>query len=258
MNRRPRFCAIMLLFLVCAVIALRHDLSQWQMFKADQEFHKGNLRAACIAWSSATIIPSARWLALHNRGVCRYRLGETTAAAADFRAAAESGDSDLRQQSLYNLGTTLLIMEQEQKSTDRRKGEQLLAEAVRRLGEAMTLRPTDTAAGHNKIVAQARLMALAGKIRSGRPGAAPEQQPSDKAKQSAVTPKQPEQAGAKQARPGAATELDSATGHRRVAPPVSAEQAMRMLDDLRGREALRSAVAAGNRLEKLTPPEKDW
>ena len=258
MNRLPRSYAIMLLFLFCAVIALRHDMSQWQMIKADQEFHKGNLRAAYIAWSSATINPSARWLALHNRGVARYRLGEPTAAAADFRAAAESGDSNLRQQSLYNLGTTLLIMEQEQKSTDRRKAEQLLAEAVRRLGEAVTLRPDDTAAGHNKTVAQARLMALAGKSQSGRHGADPEQQPPDKAKQSAVTPKQPEQAGAKQSRPGAATELDSTTGHRRVAPPVSAEQAMRMLDDVRGREALRSAVAVGNRLEKLTPPEKDW
>jgi hypothetical protein len=31
-----------------------------------------------------------------------------------------------------------------------------------------------------------------------------------------------------------------------------------MLDDARGREALRSGVAAGNRQEKLSPPEKDW
>lgn len=257
MNRRFQAFVFLLLFL-CAVIALRHDLSQWRMIKADSEFHKGNLRAAHTAWSSAVIKPSARPLAFHNRGVARYRLGELDAAVADFRVATESGDPDLRQRSLYNLGTTLLIMEREQKSTDRRKAEQLLAEAVRRLGEAVALRPADTAAGHNKTVAQARLTALAGKSRSGRPGAEPGQHPSDKAKQSAVTPEQPERAGAKQTRPGAATELDSTAGHRRAAPPVSAEQAMRMLDDVRGREALRSDVAAGNRREKLTPPEKEW
>ena len=84
------------------------------------------------------------------------------------------------------------------------------------------------------------------------------QPPQNKANLGAGASKKPGEAGTAAGKPGAATALDSPTGRRRTVPPISAEKALRMLDDSRGREVLRSGVAAGNRLEKLMPPEKDW
>lgn len=245
---------LLLLFFVCAVVALRHDLSKWRLTRADRSFHKGDLRAAQAVWSSAAIKPATRQLALLNRGVARYRLGELTAASADFRAAALSGDSNLRQQALYNLGTTLLVMERELKTEDRKEAERLLSEAMRQLQASVALHPADTDAGHNAAVAQSRLAALIGGASAKRPT----QQPQDKRVQGAATPKQTGQSGSEAGKPGASTDRDTLGVQRRAVPALSPEQAMRMLDDVRGRESLRSGVAARNRQEKLTPPEKDW
>jgi tetratricopeptide (TPR) repeat protein len=244
----------LLLILVCAVAAFRHDRSQWRLIRADRAFHRGDLRVAHAAWSSASVKPSTRQEALFNRGVARYRLGELTAASADFRLAAGSGDSKLRQQALYNLGTTLLVMERERKTTGRQEAEGVLTEAVRHLQAAVDLHQTDTAAGHNKAVAQARLAAVV----SEHPKAETPLQPQEKKGQGAATAKQPGQAGPEAGKPGKATDRDAPSGRRRAAPVLSSEQALRMLDEVRGREALRSGVAAGNRHEKMTLPEKDW
>ena len=259
MNRRLQTTALLLLLILGAVVALRHDLSQWRLTRADRAFRTGDLRSAQAAWSSAALAQSTRQPALLNRGVARYRLGELAAASADFRAAAAPGNPSLRQQALYNLGTTLLVMERERKNSDRQEAERLLAEAVRQLQAAVNLNPADAAADHNKAVAQARLSAVAGGTPAKRPGAEPARQPQDKAAgPGPAAPKLPGKAGSEAGRPGAATDRDTTAGRRRTVPVLSSEQALRMLDDARGREALRSAVAAGNRQEKLTPPEKDW
>jgi len=258
MNRGLQTCGLLLLLVLGAVAALRHDLSQWRLTKADRAFHTGELLSAQAAWSSAALAQSTRQPALLNRGAARYRLGELAAASADFRAAAASDNPNIRQRALYNLGTTLLVMERERKSADRQEAERLLAEAVRQLQAAVNLNPADADADHNKAVAQARLSAVAGGTPAKRPAAESARQPQENGEQGAAAPKQPGQAGAVSGKPGSATNLDSTTGKRRAAPTLSPEHALRMLDDARGREALRSGVAAGNRQQKLTPPEKDW
>jgi tetratricopeptide (TPR) repeat protein len=253
MMRRFLSIGLLLLLFVCAVVALRYDLSRWQLTRGDRAFHDGDLRAAFAIWSSASRSSSSRQLALINRGVARYRLGETAAARDDFREAAASDAPDIRRQALYNLGTTLLVIERQQKSTDLQQTKRLLAEALRHLQAAVELNPADTNAVHNKVVAQARLAAVTGRE---PPTSSPRQSP-DKARRGSDASKQAGQPGTNAGKPGAATERDSA-GQRRTAPSLSHEQALRVLDEARGRETLRSAVSAGNRQEKLTPPEKNW
>ncbi len=254
MSRWLRTSALLLLPLVCAVSAIRYDLSQWQLARADRALRNNDLRGAIASWSSAAGNRSSRHLALLNRGVARYRLGELVAASTDFRAATAAGDPTVRQLALYNLGTTLLAMEQKNIAADREGAERILTEAVRQLQAAVDLNPADSDAGHNKALADARLTALA----SGRPGAAPTQKPHDMARHGTAASKQPGRAGTKTGKAGAATDLDTPAGQRRAAPALTPEQALRMLDEARGREVLRSAVTAGSRHEKPAPPEKDW
>lgn len=254
MKRRLANNVFLLLILACAVVALHHDLSQWRLTKAERAFHQGDLRAAQTGWSSASINPTTRQRALLNRGVARYRLGELTAASADFRSAAAAGDPHLRRQALYNLGTTLLVMERGCKTEDQKEAQRLLSEAVRQLQAALALLPTDSDAVHNAALARSRLAALHGGTSSKRSA----QQPQEKREQGAATPKEPGQAGSEAGKRGDATNRDTPGGRRRAITALSPEQALRMLDDVRGREALRSGVAAGNRHEKLGPTEKDW
>jgi len=254
MNRRFIIRVLLLLTAGAALLALRLDLSRWQITRGERLFRSGDLNGAIEAWSSALILPSTRPQALIGRGAAHFRRGELATATSDFKTAAASGDADLRQQALYNLGTTLLVREQAERSTKQDDHKRLLAEAVSSLQTATALNPSDAAAKHNRDFAQARLTALP----RGEPAAAPTKQSREKKPELADPRKKPEQAGTKNGRPGTATELDSSAGRRRAAPAMTSEQAIRMLDDARGREALRSAVAAGNRQEKLSPPVKDW
>jgi len=255
MNRRFIIRVLLLLTAGAALLALRLDLSRWQITRGERLFRSGDLNGAIEAWSSALILPSTRPQALIGRGAAHFRRGELATATSDFKTAAASGDADLRQQALYNLGTTLLVREQAERSTKQDDHKRLLAEAVSSLQTATALNPSDAAAKHNRDFAQARLTALP----KGEPGAAaPKRQSPEKTQEMTDPRKKPEQADTKNGRPGTATELDSSAGRRRAAPAMTSEQAIRMLDDARGREALRSAVAAGNRQEKLSPPVKDW
>jgi tetratricopeptide (TPR) repeat protein len=253
-NRRFIFLGLTLLAAGATLLALRVDLSRWQIARGDRFFRSGDLHGALEAWSSPLITPSSRTQALIGRGAAHYRLGELAKATSDFKAAATSSDADLRQQALYNLGTTLLATEQTQRSAKQGDHERLLTEAVQQLQTATELNPADAAAKHNRGVAQARLTALL----RGQAGAKTSRQSQENNPEKSDRLKKPGQAGTQGGQPGAATELDSSAGRRRAAPAMTSEQALRMLDDARGREALRSGVAAGNRQEKLSPPEKDW
>jgi tetratricopeptide (TPR) repeat protein len=250
MMRWLKIIGLPLLLFVCAAGSLRFDLLQWRLTRAERAFHDGDLRGAISLWSSVSGNPSLRQLAFLNRGVTRYRLGELVAASADFRTATLSADPVIRQLALYNLGTSLLV----QKITDQKEAEQLLVEALRQLQEAVRLNPADVAAAHNKAAAQARLAALS----ALRPKVTPPRPQQEQREQGAVMPKQPMQAGTEAGKPGTATDRDNPAGRRRSAPALTHEQALRLLDDARGREVLRSSEAVGNRLEKLAPPEKDW
>ena len=255
MNRRIITCCILLLIFGACLFTLRADLSQWRFAKADFLYRKGDLRGAVTSWSSFAIVPSSRPQANFNRGVARYRFGELTEASTDFKMAAQSDDPILRQQALYNLGTTLLVMD---RAVEGSGAKERLSEVVRHLQAAVDLNPADVDAVHNRSVSQARLAALLASTESGRQKTELSRDQQEKAAQSADASKKPGEAGTKAGKPGAATELDSTTGRRRTAPAISKEKALRMLDDARGREALRSFVVAGSRQEKLTPPEKDW
>jgi tetratricopeptide (TPR) repeat protein len=244
----------MLLTAGAALVALRTDLARWQVAQGDRLYRSGDHRGAIEAWSSSLITPSIREEALIGRGAARYRLGELAKALVDFKAAAASPDAALRQEALYNLGTTSLIMTQAEKSIQQDNREKLLSEAVRHLQAATELNPSDAAAIHNREVARARLSAL----QKRETGAAAKRQVPEKTTEVTESLKKPGEAGTNKGKPGTATELDNSAGRRRAIPAMSTDQALRMLDDARGREALRSDVAAGNSQEKLSPPEKDW
>jgi tetratricopeptide (TPR) repeat protein len=223
--------------------------------EADRAFRTGNLHAALAGWSSASVSGAERQRALLNRGVIRYRLGELTAAEADFRAAAATlGDPKLRQQALYNHGTALLVMEQRLNNNEKEQSRRRLIEALRRLQEAIALQPEDADAGHNREIAQARLATVNGKSSS----ALAARKPLEKNEQGATSVQQQGKATTGVGKAGAARDGDTQSGRRRTAPDLSPEQAVRMLDEARGREALRSGSVAGQRNETPTLPEKDW
>jgi tetratricopeptide (TPR) repeat protein len=254
MNVRLLQGGLVLLAAVALLPALRADISQWFLAKGDRIYRTGDMNGAAAAWSAAAITPASRCQARFNRGIARYRLGELSAAAADFREAAAAADPKLRQRALYNLGTALLVMERPNGAV----GRPGLDEAVQRLQAAVEMNPGDTDAQHNSAVARARIALRSGEPPVGKKPPTGLQHQQDAAARDADAARQPGPGRPEKGKPGAATPLDAPGGSRRAVPPLSAEKALRMLDDARGRETLRSGVAAGGRQEKLTPPEKDW
>jgi tetratricopeptide (TPR) repeat protein len=228
MNKR----LFLLLFIVALAAALFLDIRLWRSADADA-------RQA------------------YNRGISRYRQGDLVAALGDFQAAAVAKGQVARQAALYNLGTTRLQLAAPAGGAVKPESAEHLRAAVRCLDEAADLDPVDADAVHNLAIARERLAALQATATSpptkatasGVPGA--EQRQADTGRPPPASPA----AGA--ARPGAATALDG-EGTRRRAETLPRDQALRMLDEGRGRELLPSTLVAAGSAAGVTPPEKDW
>jgi tetratricopeptide (TPR) repeat protein len=255
MSRRILVRVLVLLVIGMGLFVMREDMARWQLGQAHRAFSRGDLRGALAGWSSATRTASVRRTALYNRGVARYRLGDLAGAGNDFRLAAASETAALRQQAHYNLGTTLLAMERAGGNAGGSAAQQQLTEAVRHLQTATALDPKDAAARHNLTLAQARLSILtAGAKSKQRADGSAGQQPQGAGRGEP----QLQSPGTATEKGGKATDADTAAAKRRRAPSLSQEQVLRMLDDVRGREVLRSAVAADKHQGTAKPPEKDW
>lgn len=251
----------LLAVLVCGVLAaaILYDYPNWLARRADRMFTTGNLTAALVDWSSLGRLPGRKETALFNSGVAAYRMGNYSAAAAFFQAGSATGDSRLRGKALYNLGTTRIRL-----AAALRTGggavvaERQLKNAVRELQASLELDRSDDAALRNLQVARARLaMSLKQKGTKNiaqTQGARAQRNPTDTGGEKRNDPKEP---GKDVAKPGKATDMDREGGKKRRAP-LDRNQALRMLDEARGREALRSATTSPGNGKNPSPPEKDW
>lgn len=257
MSRRNLKVLMGLSLLFLLGIAVTYDLGRWRQQEGDRLFHTGDLLGAISKWTDSSRFYADVPRIAFNRGVARYRSGESVKAAEEFRLAAKGTDAAVRHEALYNLGTILLKQGGETGGSDRSAARQQLAEALTHLQAATVLDPSDADARHNLALAQAGIAALDLGRPDGmkNPPSLPTQEAENKGDTTAKTPgRQGKGAG----KPGEATDKDSPAGKRRRSPEISREKALRMLDDARGREALRSGVAADRRHGQLAAPEKDW
>jgi len=248
-----RFLAVM--FLAALAAALFFDGMQWRLRRADRFFAAGDYPAALAIWSSLARSPLKGGQALLNSGAAAYRMDNYSAAAGYFRASSETDDRDLQWMALYNLGTTDIRLAERRTANGR--AERHLEAAVTHLERALSLHPGEGSVLANLQSARMRLAA----IRRGteaKKGDAPRGANAQKrAPEDDVGKRTGQRDPAKDgAHPGKATDMDS-EGARRPAA-MDRNQALRMLDEARGRESLRSATPSSSDGKSLSPPEKDW
>jgi tetratricopeptide (TPR) repeat protein len=244
---------ILLLFPVCLLIAaLTYDLHRWRLYQAYRSFQQGDLRGAHAVWSRLAQAPWDRGEATFNRGVALCRMGNYSAAIGAFRQASTAGDRPLRAAALYNLGTGRL------QSAERESGAQAerhLREAVRSLEQATALNPFDAAAAHNLRLARRRLEALA--VKKTHEKTVPPQERRIRGPEREGEPRgKINWSASAGTRSGADTDLDR-EGAKRRATPMEMNRALRLLDEARGRETLRSLVPVSER-GGGAPQEKEW
>jgi hypothetical protein len=213
------------------------------------------LDGAFSAWSSA----GNRQEAVYNRAVVQARKGSADKAAQLFSSSAAGTDPDIRQRSLYNHGTLLLQQGRGAMVANQEKARELLATADTQLNAARKLNPRDNDAQFNAVVARdslaqvnALIAAKRGEKKKVPENGAPEK--TETAQNSAEKGKQTDTPG----KAGAETDSGEGKGKTRSAPEMSRGDAERLLNDARGREALRSATAARTKPGAVSPPEKDW
>lgn len=250
----------LLAVLLCAVlaVAILYDYPNWLARRADRMFSFGNLPAALVDWSAMGRLPGRKETALFNSGVAAYRMGNYSAAAAFFQAGSATGDSRLRGKALYNLGTTRIQLAAALGTgAGTALAERQLEDAVRELQASLALDRSDEAALRNLQVARARLaMSLkqkGTKNKAQTQGERARRNPTDTGGEKRNDPKEP---GKNVAKPGKATDMDGKGVKKRSA--LDRNQALRMLDEARGREALRSATTSPGNGKNPSPPEKDW
>jgi tetratricopeptide (TPR) repeat protein len=248
-----------LIFAGAAITAtlLLCDYPNWQAREAEKKAQSGDFSGALADLATVEKVPGRAAVARFNRGVVLCRMGNYSGAILSFKRAVASGESGLRSRALYNLGTTRVIAAGKS-ATARTRAEALLKDAVADLQQCLALDPSDEAAKANLKLAQEGLVALAKANREERKDdTAESQQRQERDRKQARrqgAPKEPDHTAPK---PGQATDLQQERGRRRLVA-VDRNQALRMLDDARGREALRSSKAATGGGRGESQPEKDW
>jgi hypothetical protein len=241
------------LCLLLLALALRFDLIAWHLHNGYNAFQQGDINSALIAWEAVGDRPEA----LYNRAVAHARSGESEKAARLFAQAAAGDASTIRQRALYNHGTLLLQQGKAVLPADAEKARQAFASAETQLQGALKLDPRDSDATHNRVVAHDSLVQVNALIaaKRGEKKRLPEKGAAEQAKKEVQKGKQTEKPG----KAGAETDSGEAKGKTRATPGMTKGDAERLLNDARGREALRSATAARTKQGVEMPkPEKDW
>jgi tetratricopeptide (TPR) repeat protein len=251
--KTPLYLALVIIALIPAMV---RDIGQWQLTESARSFRSGDLNGAIAGWSSSIAPWGKREIPTYNRGTAHFRMGNYSAASRDFRSAALSNDTALRQQALYNLGTVQLTAASKLEDSNRTEAVRMLADAARNLKEATRINPDDNDAKHNLAIADNRLSALQ-PAPAQTPKAAPSPQPTPPEKGSPDSAK-PGALSKPGNKPGTSTDTDMSGGTKRKSNAMTRDQALKLLDDAKGRETLRSSVAPGQKNGHLSVPEKDW
>ncbi|MDD2732472.1 MAG: hypothetical protein PHF56_00910 [Desulfuromonadaceae bacterium] len=243
----PLIYVVALLLLIWSVSS---DLSYWRLQSGYAAFQRGDLDGAFSAWSSA----GNQQEAVYNRAVIQARKGRGDSAAQLFIESAAGTDPAIRQRSLYNHGTLLLQQGMGVMAVNQEKARESFALADIQLSAAVTLDPRDSDALHNAEVARDSLAQVNALIAAKRGDQKKVPEQPETAKKSAEKGKQTDKPG----KAGAETDSGEGKGKARSAPELSRSDAERLLNDARGREALRSATAARTKTGAVSPPEKEW
>jgi len=241
--------------LLLLMVAINSDLTAWRLQRGYTAFQRGDLDGAFSAWSSA----GNQQESVYNRAVIHARKERGDRAALLFIQSAAGADSAIRQRSLYNHGTLLLQQGMGAVAADQEKARESFALADKQLSAAVALDPRDSDAQHNAVVARdslAQVNALIAAKRGDKKKAPENEVPEkpEKAKNGTEKGKQTDNPG----KAGAETDSGEGKGKARSVPELSRSDAERLLNDARGREALRSATAARTKPGAVAPPEKDW
>lgn len=250
---------VLLLFLILLCLSGLYDLGQWKRLQGERLLAAGEHRRALAAFSGTALLDNDSPRSAFNRGVARYRLGELDQAALEFQAALATSDRKLSQTALYNLGTTRLQQSNIQQERDRSLAGRHGAEAARLLGEARSLDKDDVDVQHNEAVARMLLATLAAADK--KTGTMKKNEGASHQESMGGKNEKGEKAASKQqatAKLGQATDAAGNEGKHRRVTAMKRTDALRVLDDARGREMLRSTIAADSKHGRNDPPEKDW
>lgn len=254
MNRTLRLF-LLAAFFMALLSALRLDIFRYRMERGYASYQRGEMDASLAYWSRL----GSRAEGAFNRGVAQFRKGDPARAAGEFRNAAASDDLSLRQRSLYNLGTALLESGNNKIPKEPEQAHRDLEAATAALQGALRLDPGDGAARQNEAIARSRLAEVTLRLadKRGEKGKSIASRPDNNGDNRGDNSRKGEQSD-KPGRPGKPDNEGNGKGEARPAPAMTRDQADRLLNDARGREALRSSTAAGAKSSETTPPEKDW
>lgn len=246
----------LVLLLCCCLtgIGFLVDLGNRNAAEADRRFRRGDMPGAIARWKSGSFF-APNGVVAYNCGVAYCRMGNYSAAETRFRAASGSGDGNVRQKSLYNLGSMQL---QRALASEKAQASRFLNNAVKHLEESSRLNPGDADAFHNLAIARNELASLRAAV-SGKPHAPEPAQAShlENGKKESEKQKREKILSGPSGKPGETSQSDNGGGKRRQVA-MTRDQAQRMLNDAKGREALRSAIVRDQKNLLRASPEKDW
>ena len=272
MRRHLVTVLIAVVFLAGLGLLLRHDLALRAWRQGQERLRAGDYGAALTFLSRAgKVSPDAMPIAF-DTGVALYRLGEFHKAQERFAAAAAADDPALRSAALYNLGNCAYRRGEKTEAGDREGARRLFREAARQYLGALAVAPAASDASHNLSVVSTRLAELAGGASRGAdsgPARSGERRGAEVSAKSASQGEQAPRAGEESAgRPkesgketalGSLEERSGASAQAgKGGRTLSRDEAERLLDEARGREALTAAAPGPGRAGRLARPDKDW
>lgn len=271
MRRRSILAIITFLFLAGLGIILRYDLAMLAWRQGNDRLRAGDYREAmALLRRAADGLPHSLPIAF-DTGVAHYRLGDLQGARDRFATASAAAEPGMWTAALYNMGNCAFRQGEKVATTDRLAAQRLFQEAAREYEQALAIAPGAADARHNLAVVRARLADLAGGAgRGSRSGAA---QSGDRAgkgadqegKQGKEARKEGESSTGRRTESGKETagrspgdRSDSPAHSRKTSPKLTRDEAERLLNEARGREAMSAALPAKGARGRLARPDKDW
>lgn len=248
----------LLAFLVLAAFAVHRDLMQLSLFQGASRLLAGDVHGAEAALQRAHTLGAHSPALAYNLGVSHYRRGEYAQARRQFTAALAA--TELAAASHYNLGNCRFREAEQLATSDPRAATALFQEAIGAYTEALALAPGARDAGANLNLARARhgtLMASTGREAKSRPqppAAPPQADAGQRGRAAAPGQAAPSQTAAgRSADPGAETPAQGKARRN-----LSRSEALRMLNEARGRELPAGPAHAGRHTGALAGAERDW
>jgi hypothetical protein len=263
MKQRGKIAALILLSVIGLGSALRHDLAAWARQRGDARLQSGDTGGAEAAYRQAGALGAADGPLAYNLGVGLYRAGDFVAAEQRFTAALAKSEPGLAAAARYNRGNCRFRLAQQTAASDRRAALAFLEAAIADYGQVLASSPDAADAAGNLALARTQLASLADAedARQGKDVAEQTPAATGAGRSSVDTLRSKAQASATTPTAGVARDADkpdASAGAGKTRRDLSATEAERLLNEARGREKLAGALHAGKQNGRMPGPDRDW